>query len=266
MMGGSPTSMKDVRWHLGHLDSLRGIAVLGVVMVHAGLNLNLPHRLAYITNSGQRGVQLFFIVSAFTLFMSHDNRKDEHRPNLNFFLRRLFRLFPMFYVATAVACIFTPQYVGPRIDVLLSLLFLHGFTPRTIMHGALGGWSVATEAIFYMCLPLLFRIIRSLYAAIWFLFISVPVMYYVSGALTARFPQSDYFDFLGFPVEIRCSRLGSPLTLYGRSTSPHRISHRHQTTRNFRCCSSAWPLCCIGLIFRSHIGTFTYARWSERFC
>jgi peptidoglycan/LPS O-acetylase OafA/YrhL len=92
-----------LRWHLGHLDALRGIAMLAVLLVHSWYWFDrvLPLRrfLAEIAFSGQRGVQLFFIVSAFTLFMSNDNRRNEKHPTLNFFLRRFFRLAPMFYIA-----------------------------------------------------------------------------------------------------------------------------------------------------------------------
>jgi peptidoglycan/LPS O-acetylase OafA/YrhL len=206
-MPGESTS-KDLRWHLGHLDSLRGIAVLGVVIVHSAYNIHLSRRLAMLASTGQRGVQLFFIVSAFTLFMSYDNRRDEHHPDLNFFLRRLFRLAPMFWVATAIACILTPQYVGPPPGVLLSLVFLHGFSPQTITSGAIGGWSVATEAIFYMCLPLLFRTIRSLWSAIWLLFISAPACYYLGMVLNGRYPKTDYFSFFWFPVNIPVFAMG----------------------------------------------------------
>lgn len=161
-----------------------------------------------IATTGQRGVQLFFVVSAFTLFMSYDHRREEHQPNLNFFLRRLFRLAPMYYVATAVACILTPQYAGPWGDVVLSLLFLHGFAPHTIIHGAVGGWSVATEAVFYMCLPLLFRTIRSLTAAIWLFLITTPALFFLCKYLTQRYPSTDYYPFFWFPAEFPVFAMG----------------------------------------------------------
>jgi peptidoglycan/LPS O-acetylase OafA/YrhL len=201
-MGESLTSTREIRWHLGHLDALRGIAVLGVVMVHYSLSINIGYRASVLAFTGQRGVQLFFMVSAFTLFMSYENRRDEHNPNLNFFLRRLFRILPMFYVATAVACLLMPQHVGPRRGVILSLLFLNGFVPRAINRGAGGGWSVATEVIFYMCLPLLFRTVRNLTAAMWVLLISTPVLYFACPIVARHFPDaSEYYLFLGFPVE-----------------------------------------------------------------
>jgi peptidoglycan/LPS O-acetylase OafA/YrhL len=176
--------------------------------VHSALDIQLKGRLWIIAQSGQRGVQLFFIVSAFTLFMSNDHRREEHHPTLNFFIRRFFRLSPMFYIATAMACILVPQAAGPRVDVVLSLLFLHGFAPGTIIHGAVGGWSIATEAIFYMCLPLLFRIVRNLAQAILLLAICTPAMLYLSRYLTVRFPGTDYFQFLGFPVELPVFAMG----------------------------------------------------------
>ncbi len=51
------------------IDAIRGVAVLGVMLVHTGIyDMNNYHVLVrdFITN-GARGVQLFFLVSAFTL-------------------------------------------------------------------------------------------------------------------------------------------------------------------------------------------------------
>src|ERR1700750_1903647 len=94
-------------WHLGQLDSLRGIAVLNVLLVHSVYWSDKrqlhPHAIAEALYAGQRGVQLFFLVSAFTLFLSFEKRRRELRPTLNFFIRRIFRITPMFWLATILA-------------------------------------------------------------------------------------------------------------------------------------------------------------------
>ena len=195
-------------WHKGYLDSLRGIAVLGVLIVHAGQASHLGFRLSSLSFVGQRGVQLFFIVSAFTLFMSNDNRREEGSPTRNFFLRRLFRIMPLYYIATAIACIFQSSTAGPKGDVVLSLLFLHGFTVDATRHGALGGWTIATEAIFYMCLPLFFLTIRSLSSALWVLLVSAPILFLISRFLYTQHPNTDYFCFYWFPVQFPIFTLG----------------------------------------------------------
>jgi peptidoglycan/LPS O-acetylase OafA/YrhL len=141
--------------------------------------------------------------------MSNDNRKEEEQyPTRNFFLRRLFRIVPMFYLAVALACVLHPVYAGSRTDVVLSLLFLHGFSSSAISHGAAGGWSIATESIFYMCLPLLFRVIRNLSDALAVFFVGVPILFVTSMSLAALHPETDYFSFFWFPVQFPIFMMG----------------------------------------------------------
>ena len=198
---------------MDHLDALRGIAVLGVVMVHSAMVNNrllpLPHRVAWVAGSGQRGVALFFVVSAFTLFLSHDNRKGERRPILNFFIRRFFRLAPMFYVAIAISRFFLPQVTGPPSHILLAILFLNGLHPFTINHGAAGGWSVADEALFYACLPFLFARIKSLKAALIWALVGATVGHFVAHRLGWKYPQyGDFFTFFSFSASLPIFLLG----------------------------------------------------------
>src|SRR5689334_2851146 len=84
---------------LDYLDALRGIAVLLVLMVHAGeLNTGatLTPVLTNFIESGKYGVQLFFLISAFTIFYTlHKGDKSSR----NFLIRRFFRIAPLYYIA-----------------------------------------------------------------------------------------------------------------------------------------------------------------------
>jgi hypothetical protein len=72
-----------------YLDALRGIAILGVILVHSVILSHQGGLLGMVGLTGQRGVQLFYMVSAFTLFMSLDSRHTEQFQWSNFFIRRL---------------------------------------------------------------------------------------------------------------------------------------------------------------------------------
>jgi peptidoglycan/LPS O-acetylase OafA/YrhL len=100
-----------------YIDALRGIAVLGTLMVHCSIyehgKNNYGDIFKRITFSGSNGVQLFFLMSAFTLFMSYYQKKGkEKNTKLNFFIRRFFRIAPLFYVAIVMYLMING--LGPR--------------------------------------------------------------------------------------------------------------------------------------------------------
>jgi len=132
--------------HLPWIDGLRGIAVLGVMAVHSGV--------AYF---GSRGVQLFFFASAFTLLVSLQRR---HEPILFFYIRRLFRIAPMFYLALAFYS-FAGEMPNAS-SIIATLSFAFALTPWTIWSAVPGGWSVGEEFLFYALLPTTARHVSTL--------------------------------------------------------------------------------------------------------
>ena len=58
--------------NIGYIDALKGLAIIGVTMVHTG-GSGLPGVLGNIGSSGARGVQMFFIISAMLTFTSLSN-------------------------------------------------------------------------------------------------------------------------------------------------------------------------------------------------
>ena len=149
---------------------MRGYAILGVVLAHTGQWTKPAAGWAVqFCANGALGVQLFFVASAFALFLSHEQRQGrERRPVVDFFIRRFCRIAPMFYagliffvwLAGAQPRFWAPRGVTP-LDVGLTALFLHGWHPETINSVVPGGWSIATEVSFYLLLPLLFRLVTT---------------------------------------------------------------------------------------------------------
>ncbi len=206
-------------------DALRGWAVLGVLAVHAGMWVGeLPPLMAKLTAHGARGVQLFYVVSAFTIFLSLARRSGrETRPARNFFIRRFFRIAPMFYVAMAIFLF----KKGPSVDgiergagaveVAATALFLNGWSPYWINNLVFGQWSVAVEMMFYLTAPLLARWVTDLRraAGLAVLCLAGPVL--VNRAMIAWSPIADRelwanFLFMWLPSQAPIFALG--ITLY----------------------------------------------------
>lgn len=159
-----------------YLDSLRGIAIILVIIYHAG-NITgyktfeyFPQLYLDLNNTFQYGVQLFFVVSAFTLMMSYDNRRNEKKATSKFFIRRVFRIVPMWYIAIAYTTLIFLDFnfsnfnwdTFPKKAFLGDMFFFNSLVPSTINRFVLGGWSITNEFTFYLCLPFICSRIKSL--------------------------------------------------------------------------------------------------------
>lgn len=143
------------------IDAARGYAILLVIICHTVLPQE-PWPVRRFANLGWHGVQLFFVVSSMTLALSWRYRRDaETNPVLSFLARRLFRIWPMYFVAfVAYFVIWPPGARFSVVHVLTSLTFTHGWSPGLLPTDAgwdvvPGSWSVAAEFSFYLLFPLL---------------------------------------------------------------------------------------------------------------
>ncbi|RAJ85812.1 peptidoglycan/LPS O-acetylase OafA/YrhL [Chitinophaga dinghuensis] len=196
--------------HFDFIDAVRGLAVAAVVLVHSAQGIvGLSPLAASLFSKGQYGVQLFFIASALTLFMSYGQREqlDGKQTVPFFFLRRFFRIAPMYYIAIifySLILLFNPPSTYPNDFhfgyMILAMLFLNGVFPSNVAINYVppGGWSVAVEMLFYLLIPILYRKIRNLKSAILFgfatLVISILCKYLAINVL--RMSGQDYSAWL----------------------------------------------------------------------
>ena len=203
--------------YLGYLDSLRGIAILGVLATHVAAITSQTSFMARPLFRGTNGVELFYMVSAFTLFLSLDARTQEHHPKVNFFIRRFFRIAPMFYLSILlnIARLRFGFVHGRRpatFEYVLGFLFLFGFAPSMINAIVVGGWSIAVETTFYAILPLLHRLIRSWHSALiafgGAFVVLTPLSLYLAHVGRADIEKVEYFAVVWFPMQL-------PVFLFG---------------------------------------------------
>lgn len=158
---------------LAFVDALRGIAILGVIVVHHSQVFRGLGAVQGVAAYGQMGVQLFFVASAFTLCRSAQARGGERHGLRNFYLRRFFRIAPLYWLAIAGYGLLD---AGRRVlgraggessyepaNILLNLLFVHGFSPAAYNSVVPGGWSISTEMMFYLIFPALLPVVAATY-------------------------------------------------------------------------------------------------------
>ncbi len=152
---GSPRSR-----HFLLFDSMRAIAVLGVILIHVGATSGANNLAWYgvATAQGRMGVRIFFLISAFLLYrpfvMAHlSNRPD---PGIRSYAwRRALRILPAYWVALTVLA-YWPGLKGVFTDdwwVFYSVL--QAFWVSTLFSGLSVAWSLTVEVSFYALLPLL---------------------------------------------------------------------------------------------------------------
>lgn len=142
-------------------DFLRGLAMLGVIVVHtSGSFPSQINAIDFLAGLGRFGVQLFYFISALTMCYMWKQREGENNPVKNFYIRRFFRIAPLFWIAIPVYLLingYEKNYWAPEginnLQIFLTATFLHGFWPNSINSVVPGGWSIAVEMTFYALFP-----------------------------------------------------------------------------------------------------------------
>jgi len=165
---------------LAVINGLRGYAILGVVYFHLiGVFFNLPGWVTYFIGDlpifpltylghGWLGVDLFFILSGFVLYLPYalKNRKLETGSDLRgFYKNRASRLLPLYYISLVV-CIFFLIHASNIHewafwkDMLLMFTVTFNFTKASFIptyNYVL--WSLGIEILFSLVFPLFIWII-----------------------------------------------------------------------------------------------------------
>lgn len=118
---------------LHHLDAIRGIAALSVLLGHCYAS---SHQTNWVFMMQRPAVTIFFILSGYVL--SKSLMKSFGHPvvdGLSYFVRRFFRLYPAIFVAVILAAILAKFYVIPAPQAEITACFLKNIVKATTIHG-----------------------------------------------------------------------------------------------------------------------------------
>jgi peptidoglycan/LPS O-acetylase OafA/YrhL len=161
-----PASRAAAHTHgrLAPINGLRGIAIVGVVYFHVIGGLwsaaQLPAWLSPFVTNTWTGVNLFFILSGFVLFLPYAADSEALRPQserLRFYRRRAGRLLPLFYVAVAVQWGVAVLGGTSGLDELVRVAsFQLIVSPKDFFPSFNGPlWSIGAEVAFSVLFPML---------------------------------------------------------------------------------------------------------------
>ncbi len=144
------------------LDTIRGLAILGVLFYHGfywarDVSRYTPWQKRFLSlmAPGQFGVNLFFVLSGFLItgiLLQSRNRPNYYR---RFYLRRALRILPAYYLTLFLLILFG---VTSRGFLFMSLLYSSNLSPLfgiAISYPVL--WSLAVEEHFYLIWPSVVR-------------------------------------------------------------------------------------------------------------
>lgn len=163
------SSPVDLRGHLPVLDGVRGLAVTMVLVFHfvgQMLVTNSAERaVVAVTKYGLLGVDLFFVLSGFLITGLLYEAQDKPYYFRNFYMRRLLRIFPLYYGVLALlfwVVPLLPPFQGPTLDFLLqrqAWAWLYGVNIYLAGHEEWSFsylnhfWSLSVEEHFYLFWP-----------------------------------------------------------------------------------------------------------------
>jgi peptidoglycan/LPS O-acetylase OafA/YrhL len=218
MSGGA---IPDWSRRIPALDGLRGIAILLVLMRHSIFIVKTTSKfLLPVLAVGKltwSGVDLFFILSGFLIGGILLDAKSSPRYFRTFYLRRAFRIYPLYYV---VAVVFLSRFVPfhlpsgalvghPRLPIPWAAYLT--LTQNFWLFGLPGAmeatWSLCIEEQFYLVIPLLMRIVsrRQLVITLVSMIIGAP---FLRMFLHYRYPHGDYFCYVLAPCRADALCLG----------------------------------------------------------
>jgi peptidoglycan/LPS O-acetylase OafA/YrhL len=167
--------MKD-KLYFNNLNGLRFIAAFMVIVSHMELNksyFDLQNNFQYIKELGRLGVSLFFVLSGFliTFLLLKEKEKNNFINIKNFYLRRIYRIWPLYYLIVLLSLFVLPNIelfhipnlkleVESSSQFFIIILLFVCFLSNVLIHLKLipfstQTWSIGTEEQFYLFWPVL---------------------------------------------------------------------------------------------------------------
>lgn len=210
-----------------YIDSLKGWAILAVILVHSGAGA-FPGIMGNIGLAGARGVQMFFLISAFLAAGSLERKFGQNRIDMkgarDWLLKKFFRIAPLYYIFLVVYFIAenTPmsRFLGGGIgenafaNIISHVFFLHALSPLYVNSIIGVAWYLGDLALMYFAMLLFYQFINSLEKSFAALTISLIAGYGISGFLAfldLGFEQTVWGSYVwtfGFLIELPCMLLG----------------------------------------------------------
>ncbi len=139
------------------LDWLRGILAVSVMLYHlVGWQVTPLDSGSLLGRLGIYAVSMFFVLSGLSIAMVYSRYIVDRTTTISFYVRRVFRIWPLFWVAVIGAAalqLARGVEVGWKL-IALNLTTLFAFI-RPTAYLSTGAWSIGNEMVYYALSPIL---------------------------------------------------------------------------------------------------------------
>jgi peptidoglycan/LPS O-acetylase OafA/YrhL len=163
-LSSSSEPRKAAYQYLPFLDGMRALAILWVM----GFHTRGPIAGFLAQNGGWSGVDIFFVISGFLItgILLREQNKTGSISLKNFYIRRMLRLLPVYYLLLSVILIFNPTQCKDIVAaVAIAFVYMSNFDlalgwGHIIGSGLEVTWSLAVEEQFYSVWPSVIKFCR----------------------------------------------------------------------------------------------------------
>jgi len=187
---------KENKFRYPELDSLRGIAVLSVMLYHYTFAYDFHYKLLspnkFYLAHGNLAVHLFFIISGFVIFLTLEKSKNK----ADFPVSRFSRLYPAYWASMFVTILVVTLLPVPTLgnytlkEIGLNITMFQGFTKVRLIDQVY--WTLKMELTFYIIMYVLFlnKVLKKIewICVLWLAFSLVSSLWNI--------PLKKYFDVL----------------------------------------------------------------------
>jgi peptidoglycan/LPS O-acetylase OafA/YrhL len=243
LVAARPKARSTSIGHRPALDGVRGLAVLSVLLYHfvaqTVVTNGFERALDWALGYGLLGVDLFFILSGFLITGILYDARDETDYFKSFYMRRVLRIFPLYYGVLAVVFFVVPLFPFLRETDLGRLhehqawAWLYGVNVYLSFHGGWGAlsyldhfWSLAVEEHFYFVWPLLVWLFRSRPKALMNLALGVALLSFGSRMVASLLGVEQVVTVVLTPFQLDALCLGGFFAIYVRETGGGNVMKR----------------------------------------
>jgi exopolysaccharide production protein ExoZ len=207
------------------LDVFRGIAILLILILHAGMltpDIDAHPYVRLLSLRSAVGVQLFVLLSGFLICRSWESVQGARAGLRAFALKRVAKIYPLYFLflhlnilAFLILRAYVPRYVSPFNSVsaenltwgnyFAHLTFTQIFVPGGIHSLLDGSWTIICVVYFYILFPVIHRWTSTLHGAIRTYIYSLAVVAVLSALVGGRFSNLFFYSPI---AQLPCFLLG----------------------------------------------------------